>query len=101
MELMAEKPDNYYDLCIVDPEYGIKESAHRNYSRSKLTKTKNYRKTVWDSDIPKQEYFDELFRVTKNQIIAFSGQTGSAQVPSLHFEIRKRGVPVDPLQYLE
>lgn len=40
-------------------------------------------------------------QVTKNQIIAFSGQTGSAQVPSLHFEIRKRGVPVDPLQFLE
>lgn len=40
-------------------------------------------------------------KVKKNQVIALSGQTGSAQIPSLHFEIRRRGVPVDPIQYLE
>lgn len=40
-------------------------------------------------------------QVNKNQVIALSGQTGSAQIPSMHFEIRRRGVPVDPMQYLE
>jgi len=40
-------------------------------------------------------------RVSKNQTIALSGKTGSTNIPSLHFELRKRGNPVDPLDYLE
>lgn len=66
---MKEYADNSFDLAIVDPPYGIKESAHRNISRSKLASTTMYRKEFWDFDIPSQEYFDELFRVSKNQII--------------------------------
>ena len=50
MEFMAAKPDNYYELAIVDPPYGIDIAK-------------------WDNDIPKQEYFIELFRVSKNQMI--------------------------------
>jgi site-specific DNA-methyltransferase (adenine-specific) len=69
MDYMANIPDNYFDLAIVDPPYGIKESAHRNISRSKLAKTKNYRKEIWDFKIPHREYFMELFRISKNQII--------------------------------
>ena len=41
---------------------------------------------------------DKIFR---NQVIALSGMTGSADVPSVHFELRKRGTPVNPLEYLE
>lgn len=41
---------------------------------------------------------DAIFR---NQIIALSGMTGSAEVPSVHFELRKRGTPVNPMDYLE
>jgi len=39
--------------------------------------------------------------ISRNQIIALSGMTGSAEVPSVHFELRKRGAPVDPMDYLE
>ena len=61
MELMARYPDNYFDLAIVDPEYGIGISS--NPVRQKHVK-KN-----WDNKIPDDKYFNELFRVSKNQII--------------------------------
>jgi site-specific DNA-methyltransferase (adenine-specific) len=69
MEMMARHADNFFELAIVDPPYGIKESAHRNISRSKLAATKMYRKTVWDQHRPSSEYFAEVQRVSKNQII--------------------------------
>jgi site-specific DNA-methyltransferase (adenine-specific) len=56
-------------LAIVDPPYGIKESAHRSISRVKKAKTKNYRKELWDQAPPPAEYFAELMRVSQNQII--------------------------------
>ena len=66
MELMARYEDNYFDLAIVDPPYGI--------GANKMTlgngKKKIYRGIEdWDSKIPDKEYFDELFRVSKNQIV--------------------------------
>ena len=61
MELMARYPDNYFDLAIVDPPYGIKISS--NPIRQKHTKK------TWDNEIPQENYFKELFRVSKNQII--------------------------------
>ena len=71
MELMARYPDKYFDLAIVDPPYGIGFSDYeRGGSGIKTQKrhTKNGKKQ-WDTHIPTQEYFDELFRVSKNQII--------------------------------
>lgn len=61
MELMARYEDNYFDLAIVDPPYGIGISS--NPVRQKHNKKK------WDNNIPQKEYFNELFRVSKNQII--------------------------------
>ena len=66
MELMARYPDKYFDLAIVDPPYGI--------GANKMTlgngKKKIYRgENDWDKTIPSKEYFDELFRVSKNQIV--------------------------------
>lgn len=69
MAYMASLPDNAFDLAIVDPPYGIKENAQRARSRTKLAKTRCYGNQLWDMDIPPVEYFDELFRVSKNQII--------------------------------
>lgn len=69
MEYMKTIPDKHFDLAIVDPPYGIKESAHRARSRTKLAKTNNHGTQLWDMEIPPAEYFTELFRVSKNQII--------------------------------
>jgi site-specific DNA-methyltransferase (adenine-specific) len=73
MELMARYPDNYFDLAIVDPPYGI-DLANMNMgigNTPKASKAKNrkWKAKDWDSSIPSDEYFEELFRVSKNQII--------------------------------
>jgi site-specific DNA-methyltransferase (adenine-specific) len=64
MELMARYPDNYFDLAIVDPPYGIDRNG-MNMGNSVFNKDDK----KWDNSIPTNEYFDELFRVSKNQII--------------------------------
>ena len=74
MDFMRDVPDGYYSLCICDPPYGIGESKkQRNNNKSEKWKNpKNeikYAKKEWDINIPNKEYFDELFRVSKNQII--------------------------------
>lgn len=69
MEYMTGLPDKAFDLAIVDPPYGIKENAQRAISRTKLAKTRCYGTQLWDMHIPPVEYFDEIFRVSKNQII--------------------------------
>jgi len=71
MLMMARYPDNYFDLAIVDPPYGLENKTvgsdkvdltNRN-SQQKFTRHK------WDDTIPLDFYFDELFRVSKRQII--------------------------------
>jgi site-specific DNA-methyltransferase (adenine-specific) len=69
MELMARYEDNYFDLAIVDPPYGIGEDGAKNHSRDKATKATRYTPKNWDNKAPKTEYFKELKRVSKNQII--------------------------------
>jgi site-specific DNA-methyltransferase (adenine-specific) len=63
---MAEYPDKYFDLAVVDPPYGINIA-----SKSKLTgnSKKEYEIKNWDENTPQKEYFIELKRVSKNQII--------------------------------
>jgi len=68
MELMARYPDNYFDLAIVDPPYGIGFDGSRK-STSKHGGRKEYKFKGWDKKIPNEKYFNELFRVSKNQII--------------------------------
>ena len=69
MEYMATLPDNFFDLAVVDPPYGIRQDGHRENNRSKLARSKNYHKALWDQPAPGKKYFDELYRVSKNQII--------------------------------
>ena len=76
MELMARYPDNHFDLAIVDPPYGldvdswdIVKPTRPNYTKMVEQGYKKYKYKGWDKEIPKKEYFDELFRVSKNQII--------------------------------
>ncbi len=65
MEIMKDYPDKYFDLAIVDPPYGINAGKMTMGSgKHKFTKGKE-----WDSGIPTAEYFKQLFRVSKNQII--------------------------------
>jgi len=69
MQLMARYEDNYFDLALVDPPYGIGESSNDNKSRSKIAKSKDYGNKKWDDNAPNKDYFKELKRVSKNQII--------------------------------
>ena len=69
MALMSRYPDNYFDLAIVDPPYGIGEDGAKNHSRGKATKPTMYTSKNWDSSIPSKEYFSELIRVSKNAVI--------------------------------
>ena len=70
MELMARYPDNYFDLAIVDPPYGIDIDKHANHGGGKRP-IKKYNKTGknWDIEPPTKEYFDELKRVIKSRDI--------------------------------
>ena len=71
MLLMARYPDNYFDLAIVDPPYGLgkrlaeRGGKHKNNKSAILYKNSSQ----WDNEIPNKEYFDQVFRVSKNQII--------------------------------
>ncbi len=69
MELMSRYEDNYFDLAIVDPPYGISEDGLKNHSRSKATKATKYTPKNWDSKVASKNYFKELKRVSKKQII--------------------------------
>lgn len=70
MEGMKQFPDKYFDLAIVDVPYGIGECGDKNHTRTKIAKAKAY-KAFRGNDLqaPDKQYFDELFRVSKNQII--------------------------------
>lgn len=72
MLLMARYPDKYFDLAIVDPPYGIgfgEFNRTNKDSKGNRYKANKYHNNNWDDSIPKDEYFIELQRVSKNQIV--------------------------------
>jgi site-specific DNA-methyltransferase (adenine-specific) len=64
MDIMKGYPDKYFDLAVVDPPYGIDRNG-MNMGNSVF----NTDDKKWDKSIPKKEYFNELFRISKNHII--------------------------------
>lgn len=66
LELMKRYEDNHFDLAIVDPPYGIGFDGQKE---NKATNRKAHDFKGWDNAIPSEEYFNELKRVSKNQII--------------------------------
>ncbi len=72
MELMSRYKDNHFDLAIVDPPYGLGDRLVKGGAKGGMVTLKNLpddKVTTWDDEIPTPEYFKELKRVSKNQII--------------------------------
>jgi len=80
MDIMAATPDGYYDLCICDPPYGInvakmaytqEENRPCKQKNGKILRVKklSYKHGDWDKSPPTKEYFDELIRISKDQVI--------------------------------
>lgn len=66
MDGMRQFPDKYFELAIVDPPYGIDMDGVKGDKKNFFRK---YDDKGWDESIPSSQYFSELFRVSKNQII--------------------------------
>lgn len=67
MEYMKTCKDKQFDLAIVDPPYGI--GVNHSMGRRKGDKPSSHKPAVWDNEAPKMDYFGELLRISKNQII--------------------------------
>lgn len=101
MELMKTFSDKQFDLAIVDPPYGIgwdgekKEMASNNSKKWKNAKAKGYEKKEWDNEIPSSEYWFELKRVSKYQIIWGGNYFTDFLSPSGGWIVWEKGVPDD------
>lgn len=91
MALMKRYPNNYFDLAIVDPPYGLKcfkkgfsSGRFKAFSKSNLS---------FNNNIPNSEYFAELFRVSKNQIVF--GANNFMMPPTEYFLIWNKKQTVD------
>lgn len=72
MDLMREFPDKYFDLAIVDPPYGLNFGSFNRTNKNNAgnrVKANKYHNSNWDKNTPTEEYFSELFRISKNTII--------------------------------
>lgn len=65
LEYMKTMPDKFFDLAVVDPPYGI----GKNWKKDRKSNFYHHQTAYNNSSTPGKEYFDELFRVSKNQII--------------------------------
>jgi len=107
MAVMREMPDNAYDLAIVDPPYGIgwdgendtmsagmrKDGSQRKNETWSNWKPKGYAKKSWDKEPPPPEYFAELRRVSKRQIVWGGNYFTDNLPPSGGWVTWEKGVP--------
>jgi len=66
IQVMKRYPDKFFDLAVVDPPYGIGYSKRKSKTKTSVIQ---YTPKDWDNKTPEQDYWDELFRVSKNQIV--------------------------------
>jgi site-specific DNA-methyltransferase (adenine-specific) len=70
MEGMKQFPDKHFDLAVVDPPYGIGRSGQtETFTKNPKHKRKHFADKGWDNETPASDYWNELFRVSKNQIV--------------------------------
>jgi site-specific DNA-methyltransferase (adenine-specific) len=107
MKLMARYPDKYFDLAIVDPPYGIgfdkenttmsagfrKDGTQRKMASWNNPQPKGYASKEWDKETPSIEYFNELQRVSKKQIIWGGNYFTDKLPPSGGWVVWNKGVP--------
>jgi len=77
LDVMREMPDKCVDLVLTDPPYGIGESNERNATRGNACRPTDYGHYTWDSKRIPPEYFDEIRRISQNQIIFGGNYYGS------------------------
>ena len=88
MEIMKGFADKQFDLAIVDPPYGIGAENHAGKKENGWTQ---WEKKGWDSKTPDKTYFNELFRVSKNQIIWGGNYMTDSLYPSMGWVIWDKG----------
>jgi site-specific DNA-methyltransferase (adenine-specific) len=70
LEGMKQYPDKHFDLAVVDPPYGIGRAGQtETFTKNPKHKRKHFTDKGWDNSIPTFEYWEQLFRVSKNQIV--------------------------------
>jgi len=69
LEFMKQVPDNYFDLVLTDPPYGIGASNNSLGLRKEHKHKRTWIKKDWDSEVPSDDIFEEIMRISKNQII--------------------------------
>ena len=69
LDILKDIPNNYFDLCLTDPPYGDGTGNLKRLGNVNIARPTIFQKKDWDNDIPTKEIFDEIFRVSKNQII--------------------------------
>ena len=92
MEAMASMEDNEFDLAIVDPPYGIKRGGQSlTICKNPKHNRKHFEHKGWDTKPPSKKYFDNLFRVSKNQIIWGANYYPQHLFPSMGWIIWDKG----------
>ncbi len=79
LDVMRTMADNSV-VVVTDPHYGIGAAARDNQSRGNIAAARDYGCKDWDNAIPKKEYFDEIFRVSREQVI-FGGNYFTEHLP--------------------